>query len=129
MHAWDCIKTTFKKREGPNRKYILIFMLMMAMNIMPFIGESSIAYNYVRTRYEWEVDEYSTYSSIVSASSLVGKQEKDFNCFSTSELKVMNSFFFASRSGHFHSPYLSAGHLRVTRYDSPVFEHYREAFD
>jgi hypothetical protein len=40
---------------------------------MPFYGEYSVAYNYVRTRYEWGVDEYSTYGSIVSASSLVGK--------------------------------------------------------
>jgi hypothetical protein len=65
--------TTFKKRDGPNRKYIFIFMIMTIFTFMPFYGEYSVAYNYVRTRYEWGVDEYSTYGSIVSASSLVGK--------------------------------------------------------
>ena len=73
LHVKDCLKVTFKKREGPNRKYIMLFFLITIFTIMPFFGEFSIAYNYVRTRYEWEVDEYSTYSSITSATSIVGK--------------------------------------------------------
>jgi hypothetical protein len=40
---------------------------------MPFVGEGTISYNYVRTRYKWEVDEYSTYQSITTASGIVGQ--------------------------------------------------------
>ncbi len=73
LHIKDCFRALFKKREGPNRKYIFVFFLITIFTIMPFFGEFSIAYNYVRTRYQWEVDEYSTYSSITSASSIVGE--------------------------------------------------------
>ena len=40
--------------------------------ILPFAAEHAISYNYVRTRYEWEVMEYSNYRSIVSAVGLAG---------------------------------------------------------
>ena len=40
---------------------------------MPFIGEGTVAYNYVRTRFEWEYEEYSEYSSITNAISIVGQ--------------------------------------------------------
>ena len=69
----DSFVATFKWRYGPNRKYILILMAITLFTILPFAAEHSIAYNYVRTRYEWQVEEYSTYRSIVSAASIVGK--------------------------------------------------------
>ena len=72
-HISDCVNTTFKKREGPNRKYIMVMILIAMFTILPFSAERSIAFNYVRTRYEWELDEYSQYSSIVSATSIAGK--------------------------------------------------------
>ena len=40
---------------------------------MPFFGEYTVAFSYVRIRYNWGVDEYSTYSSIVSSASLVAQ--------------------------------------------------------
>ena len=46
---------------------------MLAMTMMPFIGEGTVAYNYVRTRFEWEYEEYSEYSSITNAIAIVGQ--------------------------------------------------------
>ena len=71
-HISDCVKTTFKKREGPNRKYILICMAMILMNVFVYIGEMVMDYNVVRTRYGWQVAEYSVYSSVISGASLLG---------------------------------------------------------
>ncbi len=72
LHVKDCFQATFKRRQGPNRKYILILLAIDVIAQMPAYGEFSVAYNYVRTRYGWEVEEYSTYLSITSASSLLG---------------------------------------------------------
>ena len=47
-------------------------MAMITLTIMPFIGEFSVAYNYVRSRYEWDFMEYSEYYSITNAVSIVG---------------------------------------------------------
>ena len=73
MHISDSFVATFKKRDGPNRKYLLILMLTFLFVIIPFSGEHTIAFSYVRVRYDWSVDEYSTYSSIVTASGIVGQ--------------------------------------------------------
>ena len=81
QHPIDCFRTTFKKREGPNRKYILMFIAIISLTVMPFAGEGSVAYNYVRTRYEWGYQEYSEYSSIVSACSIIGKFDESQNLF------------------------------------------------
>ena len=48
-------------------------MAMMVLQIVPFIGEGTVAFLYVRTRFGWEVEEFSQYSSIVSAIGIVGK--------------------------------------------------------
>ena len=48
-------------------------MIMTALTIFPFIGESTVAYNYVRSRYEWEITDYAHYKTIVSASTIAGK--------------------------------------------------------
>jgi len=48
-------------------------MTMMILKIVPFFGEFTIAFLYVRKRFGWEVDEYSQYSSIVSAIGIVGE--------------------------------------------------------
>jgi len=73
FHITDAFKATFKKRAGPNRKYILIMMAIHICTLMPFFGEFTVAFSYVRIRYSWGVDEYSTYSSIVSSASIVGQ--------------------------------------------------------
>jgi hypothetical protein len=65
---------TFKKRPGPNRKYLFLLIIMMVIQIIPFYGEFTIAFLYVRTRFGWEVDEYSQYSSIVSAIGIAGEK-------------------------------------------------------
>ena len=73
MLVKDSFVATFKPRLGPNRKYIMVMILITMFTILPFSAERSIAFNYVRTRYEWELDKYSQYSSIVSATSIAGK--------------------------------------------------------
>ena len=72
-HVKDAIKTTLKKRPGPNRKYLWALMVVMIFIVVPFFCEMNISYLYVRTRYEWQVDEYSNYYSIVSTAGLVGQ--------------------------------------------------------
>ena len=73
QHPIECITTTFKKREGPNRKYILILMLMTVLTLTPAIGEAVVTYPYVRTRYQWEYEEWSYYGSVTSTSRIIGK--------------------------------------------------------
>ena len=46
----------------------------MVFQNIPFFGESSIAYLYVRSRYGWQVEEYSKYLSTISTARLVGKK-------------------------------------------------------
>ena len=53
--------------------YLYLLMTMMILQIVPFFGEFTIAFLYVRKRFGWEVDEYSQYSSIVSAIGIVGE--------------------------------------------------------
>ena len=48
-------------------------MCITIFTILPFFGEFTIAYSYVKVRYNWGVDEYSTYSSIVSAVGIIGQ--------------------------------------------------------
>jgi hypothetical protein len=49
-------------------------MSVMVFQNIPFFGEGSIAYLYVRTRYGWEVEEFSQYSSTISTARLVGEK-------------------------------------------------------
>ena len=73
MQIADSFNATFKKREGPNRKYLLVLMATFFFCIVPFMGEHTISFSYVRVRYDWGVGEYSNYSSIVSATGIVGQ--------------------------------------------------------
>jgi hypothetical protein len=73
LHIWDSFKVTFRRRAGPNRKYIWLMILIHFSTFLPFFGEMTVAFSYVRIRYSWGVDEYSTYSSIVSSSSIVAQ--------------------------------------------------------
>ena len=52
-HPIDCLKTVFKKREGPNRKYILLFITIVTMWIILILGEGGLVPLYMRTKYEW----------------------------------------------------------------------------
>ena len=73
LHIWDSFKVVFRRRAGPNRKYIWLMILIHFSTFLPFFGEMTVAFSYVRIRYSWGVDEYSTYSSIVSSSSIVAQ--------------------------------------------------------
>ena len=72
-HVRDAFRVVFKKRTYNRRLYILLSMLIFLLIIAPIYGEVSIRYLYVRTRYGWEVTEYSTYTTFDSALSIVGK--------------------------------------------------------
>ena len=74
----DTLKATFKKREGPNRKYLLVLIAVTVFHYVPFYGEWVNYYNYVRTRYGWEVEEYSFYKTVDSLTSLAGIQTCPF---------------------------------------------------
>jgi hypothetical protein len=65
-------------------------MTMMILQIVPFFGEFTIAYIYVRKRFGWEVDEYSQYSSIVSAIGIVGKLRSNQKTKFTQIVKIKN---------------------------------------
>ena len=62
----------FKKRAGPNRKFISLGIVLFCLHIMPMFGEKGLIYIYTKERYNWGVAEYSTYSSITQAVSLTG---------------------------------------------------------
>ena len=68
----DSFVSLFRWRQGKNRSYMFALIALTTFLILPFAAEHAISYNYVRTRYEWEVMEYSNYRSIVSAVGLAG---------------------------------------------------------
>ena len=78
LHIWDCLRTTFKARSGPNRKYILIFMMTILFTIVPYVGEYLVDYYFVRQKFQWEITEYSTYTSVVSSAGIIGKNFYDY---------------------------------------------------
>ena len=47
----------------------------MVFIIVPFFGEGNISYLYVRTRYDWQVKEYSQFNSITSTAGIVGEYQ------------------------------------------------------
>ena len=69
----DSFKAALRQRHGPNRKYILIFIALSVFHYVPFYGESTISYLYVRTRYGWDVNEYSNYRIADSVTSIAGE--------------------------------------------------------
>ena len=71
--AWDSIKTVFKKRPGKLRLYILVLLTSLVLLLSPFIGEHTISFIYVRTRYHWDYVDYSDYRMINEIVSLVGQ--------------------------------------------------------
>ena len=60
----------FKKRDNSKRFFLLTYMATMLMFYLPFFGEGSVGYNYVRTRYHWGPVEYSDYRSDTRISGL-----------------------------------------------------------
>ena len=61
------------RRDNNKRFYLITYTAVMLSFYLPFFGESAIGYNYCRTRYKWELEEYSDYKSICSIMDLVGQ--------------------------------------------------------
>ena len=69
---------TFRKRNGPNRLFLLLTMSTFLWVVMPWFGEVAVAYFYVQTRYGWKVAEYSQYVTVTSIISLIGIEIRSF---------------------------------------------------
>ena len=65
--------TTFKKRPGQIRTFILLLITMILLDRINDVGIDNNEYNYTRTKFEWEMDQYSQYSSIVISAIIIGK--------------------------------------------------------
>ena len=83
-HVRDPFRVVFKKRTFNRRMYLLLAIVIYLFIISPIYGELTIRYLYVRTRYGWEVAEYSKYTTFESSLIIIGtlyfcqseKQEK-----------------------------------------------------
>ena len=72
-HAWGSIKTIFRNREGGKRLYLILLAISIAFELAPFAGKGQIEYLYVRTRFGWQVDEFSTFSTVDSIIVIAGE--------------------------------------------------------
>ena len=72
-HPIDCLKTVFKKREGPNRKYILLFITIVTMWIILILGEGGLVPLYMRTKYEWYYPQIAKYTTVTKFSEVVAQ--------------------------------------------------------
>ena len=71
--AWECIKTTMKKRPGRNRFYLFLVLSAMMAVKAPVAGEMVIAYIYTRTRFAWDGVDYSNYNTVNLTLKVIGK--------------------------------------------------------
>ena len=69
----DAFMTAFKKRPGPTRKFILLLVAMILLDRIVDVGVDANEYNYTRTKFEWEMNEYSRYTSIVISAVIIGQ--------------------------------------------------------
>merc|ERR1711892_1050079 len=72
-HMKDSVFVVVRKRENNKRFYLILYSLVILTAYISFAGEHTVAYNYVRTRYGWEVSEYSDYSTITHIVDTVGQ--------------------------------------------------------
>eukprot|EP00095_Tigriopus_kingsejongensis_P002938 maker-scaffold517_size150149-snap-gene-0.20 protein:Tk02938 transcript:maker-scaffold517_size150149-snap-gene-0.20-mRNA-1 annotation:"adenylate cyclase " len=72
-HPYEALKTVFKERPHHRRMYMHLILVALAMILVPFSGESQVQYLYVRKKFGWEVDEFSTYRSIDSTIGILGE--------------------------------------------------------
>ena len=91
-HAWDSLKTVFMPRDGGKRIYLILLAISIAFEIAPFSGKGQIEYLYVRTRFSWEVDEFSTFSTVDSLIGLFGNT----NQFLTNSEQIEKSILHCS---------------------------------
>ena len=72
QHPLECLKTVFKKRNGPNRKYILIFLAISTLWVICFVGTKDLNIPYVRTKFEWYHPQITKFISISAIILFVG---------------------------------------------------------
>jgi hypothetical protein len=72
-HIMDSIRTVAKQRPDRKRTFLWIYLITMLVVVLPFFGEGTIGYNYVRTRYDWGVGNYSTYRTITEVVDIAGQ--------------------------------------------------------
>ena len=60
-HVLESLEVTFKPRPGHRRTYLIVMMVTMLMNMMPYIGESAFQIMYVKRLFSWGVTDYSWY--------------------------------------------------------------------
>ena len=68
--------TTLKKRPGPTQKFILLLITMILIDRIVDVGIDANEYNYTRTKFEWEMDQFSQYTSIFISAIIVGTYKK-----------------------------------------------------
>ena len=68
----DSIMTTLKKRPGPTQKFILLLITMILIDRIVDVGIDANEYNYTRTKFEWELDQFSQYTSIFISAIIIG---------------------------------------------------------
>ena len=64
--------TTFRKRPGPIRRYILFLITIILLDRIVDVGIDNNEYNYTRTKFEWVMDDYSQFQSIVISAIIIG---------------------------------------------------------
>ena len=64
--------TTFRKRPGPIRRYILSLITIILLDRIVDVGIDNNEYNYTRTKFEWVMDDYSQFQSIVISAIIIG---------------------------------------------------------
>ena len=72
MNLINSIKTTFKRRPGKKRIYVLCMILLMFINDLPIDGEKDAEFMYVKRAFQWEVDDTSYYETLRSVGSTIG---------------------------------------------------------
>ena len=73
IHIIDSIKVSFKKRTNGIRYYLWVYLLIHFTLIMSLNVVMVTEYNYVRTRYNWEVMEYSNYQTVTEIMDIVAQ--------------------------------------------------------
>ena len=68
----DSFMTTFRKRPGPIRTYILLLITIILLDRIVDVGIDNNEYNYTRTKFEWVMDDYSQFQSIVISAIIIG---------------------------------------------------------
>jgi MFS family permease len=73
VHIKDSLMTVAKRRPDRKRTLLWIYLIVILADNLPFFGESTIGFNYVRTRFGWDMVEYSEFRTITEVVDLVGQ--------------------------------------------------------